>query len=170
MNKKALENKIEALEKQLEKLKKEVNSLEFEGIKKGGRQKPEDGEEYFFIDSFGEIYNNNWCDEYRDLFRFNTGNCFKTEQEAEEYKENLLTKQALKDLALEFNNGVEIDWKSEKQDKYYLYLDYQTNTLGMNLVYTEQDNNIYCLNAEFLIIAKDRIGEEKLIKLIKSGI
>lgn len=170
MNKKALENKIEALEKQLEKLKKEVNSPEFEGIKKGVRQKPEDGEEYLFIDSFGEIYHNDWCGDYQDLFRYNTGNCFKTEQEALDYKENLLTKQALKDLALELNNGVEIDWDNENQYKYQIYFDYCTSRLSQCWVTQSPDFNIYCLNSDFIRIAKDRIGEEKLIKLIKSGI
>ena len=170
MNKQQILEQIDELKEKIEELENQVNSLKFEGIKKGVRQKPEDGEEYFFIDSFGEIYHNDSDDDYHDLFRYNTGNCFKTEQEAEYYKENLLTKQALKDLALELNNGIEIDWKSEKQDKYYLYLDYQTNTLSMNWVYTEQENTTYCLNAEFLVIAKDRIGEEKLIKLIKSGV
>ena len=170
MNKKALENKIEALEKQLEKLKKEVNSPEFEGIKKGVRQKPEDGEEYLFIDSFGEIYHNDWCGDYQDLFRYNTGNCFKTEQEALDYKENLLTKQALKDLALELNNGVEIDWHDFYQEKYRIF---SVGNAYLESDYTGQNTDIgqvYCLDENFLTIAKDRIGEEKLIKLIKSGI
>ena len=170
MNKQQILEQIDELKQKIEELEKEVNSIEDDENKKGGRQMPEDGEEYFFVDSFGEIYHNYWCDDYRDLFRFNTGNCFKTEQEAEEYKENLLTKQALKDLALELNSGVEIDWKSGKQDKHYLYLDYQTNALNTYWVRSGQDNNIYCLDPAFLIIAKDRIGEEKLIKLIKSGV
>lgn len=170
VKKKELQNKIEDLENQLAELKKQVNTIEDEGIKKGVRQTPKVGDKYFYFYSGGLIVWSKWQDTELDLFRFNTGNCFKTEQEAKDFKENILTKQALKDLALELNNGVKIDWKSEKQDKYYLYLDHKTNILSMNWVYTEQDNNIYCLNVEFLIIAKDRIGEEKLINLIKSGV
>lgn len=171
MNKKALENKIEALEKQLEKLKKEVNSLEFEGIKKGVRQKPEYEEKYFFVDSCGSIDYQFWEETKTDLFRFNTGNCFKTEQEAEDYKENLLTKQALKDLALELNNGVEIDWADFYQEKYRIFsvggfTDLEYEYVGQ----TTDIGQVYCLDENFLGIAKERIGEEKLIKLIKSGI
>lgn len=100
---------------------------------------------------------------------FNTGNCFKSEQEAEEYKENLLTKQQLKDLALELNNGVEIDWENENQKKYYL--EYGCYSLDYDITYSYINlGQIYCLNEDFLKIAKDRIGEEKIIKLIKSGV
>lgn len=171
MNKKEIENKIEALEKQLEKLKKEVNSPEFEGIKKGVRQKPKKDENYFFLGGDGGIYPETYLGDGIDLFRFNIGNCFKTEQEAEEYKENLLTKQQLKDLALELNNGVEIDWSDDNQLKFYIY----SGRFQQDL---DQDNNIgcpdvgqvYCIDESFLDVAKERIGEEKLIKLIKSGI
>ena len=71
MNKKALENKIEALEKQHEKLKKEVNSPGFEGIKKD--------EKYFFLNYSGFIFEFVWTDNNPDSFHFNIGKCFKPE-------------------------------------------------------------------------------------------
>lgn len=173
MNKKEIENKIEALEKQLEELKKEVNSPEFEGIKKGGRWKPECGVVYFYLKHDGYIGSTHWGIEDTDLFRFNTGNCFKTGQEAIDYKENLLTKQALKDLALELNNGVAVDWENYEQSKFSIYYNgYRfANDLKLDNAdcYTEI-GQVYCLNTDFLSIAKERIGEEKIIKLIKSGI
>ena len=49
MNKKELQNKIEDLEKQLEELKEQVNSIEFEEIKKGVRQRPKIDEIYYFL-------------------------------------------------------------------------------------------------------------------------
>ena len=170
MNKKEIENKIKALEKQLEELKNEVNSPEFEGIKKGVRERPKIGEIYYFLGDNGRIYNTEWGGSEEDLFRFNTGNCFETEQEAEEHKENLITKQQLKDLALELNKGVEIDWKDGIQQKYCIYFDYKTLKLQYTFVYLAQYSDVCCLDNQFLTIAKDRIGEEKLIKLIKSGI
>ena len=168
MEKQELLSKIDEIEKQLEELKNQVNSIEFEGIKKCVRQKPEYEEKYFFVDS--SIDYQFWEETKTDLFRFNTGNCFKTEQEAEDYKENLLTKQALKDLALELNNGVEIDWKNEEQPKFYIYYNYDRNLLSSHWYYVVKTQDVFCLNNEFLTIAKDRIGEEKLTKLIKSGI
>ena len=171
MNKKELQNKIEDLEKQLAEVKEQVNSIEDEEIKNCVRWKPERTELYYFIDNDGDILSETWEDYSNEKFRFNTGNCFKTEQEAKDYKENLLTKQALKDLALELNEMERVDWDNYEQWKFYIYFNYSKNQLcthfhsmGQNLLM------IYCLNKDFLTIAKDRIGEEKLIKLIKSGI
>lgn len=174
MNKEELLNEVEKIEKEfnekIAELKSQVNSIEIEGIKKSVRQIPEVGDKYFFINSDGFIRWTIWHNNKFDLFRFNTGNCFKTEKEAEEYKENLLTKQALKDLALELNNGVEIDW-CEENFKYSIYFNLNNNKL------TDHNSDdyiglgqIYCLDNNFLTIAKDRMGEERLIKLIKSGV
>lgn len=116
----------------------------------------------------GSIITHNYDDE--DIFRFNIGNCFKTEQEVEEYKENLLTKQALKDLALELNNGVEIDWDDYKLTKYCIFISC-VDVLYLHSVNSNKHlGQVYCYDKDFLTIAKDRIGEEKLIKLIKSGV
>lgn len=171
MNKQELQNKIENLEKQLAELKEQVNSSESEGIEKGVRQRPKIGEIYYFLGDNGYIYNTEWEDFKEDLFRFNTDNCFKTEQEAKDYKENLLTKQQLKDLALELNNGVEIDWVNETQKKYCFVYSHNKNKLDYTPNEAWQElGHIYSLDYKFLEIAKDRIGEEKLIKLIKSGV
>lgn len=173
MNKEELQNKIEDLEKQLAEVKEQVNSIEDERIKKGVRWKPEYNKGYAFLTSEGDIRCTTWENRTKDIFRFNTGNCFKTEQEAKECKENLLTKQALKDLALELNNGVEIDWENDEQLKYCIFLSSRPCAksiyLGENSFY-KTEGATYCLDVKFLTIAKNRIGEEKLIKLIKSGV
>ena len=175
MNKQQILEQINELKQKIEELEKEVNSPEFEGIKKGVRQRPKIGERYFYVDSccvdscsgIDYVF---WQETKTDLFLFNTGNCFKTEQEAEEYKENLLTKQALKDLALELNDGVEIDW-GKHNPKYFIYLTKQGELLDQSYnIYDNCNTKLYCLSEKFLDIAKERIGEEKLIKLIKSGV
>lgn len=170
MKKEKILEQIDELKQKIEMLEKKVTSPEFEGIKKGVRWKPEYEEKYFFVDSCGDIDYRFWEESEADLFRFNTGNCFKTEQEALDYRENILTKQALKDLALELNEGVEIDWKDENQRKYFFNYDNKRDCFLDNLTITLQASNIYCLNIVFLDIAIDRIGKEKIIKLIKSGV
>lgn len=172
-NKKEIEDKIEEIEKQLDELKKDVNSLEFDEVKKGVRWEPQFGDKYFYLSGRGFVQSSAWTNHEYDFQRFNLGNCFKTKQEAEEYKENLLIKQQLKDLALELNNGVEIDWENYEQSKFSIYYNgYRfANELKLDSAdcYTEI-GQVYCLNTDFLSIAKERIGEEKIIKLIKSGI
>ena len=172
MKKEKILEQIDELKQKIEVLEKKVNSPEFDEVKKGVRQRPKIGEIYYFLGDNGRIYNTEWEGSEEDLFRFNTGNCFKTEQEAEDYRENLLTKQQLKDLALELNNGVEINWENCAQTKFSIYYQghhVQELRLDSADFYT-QIGQVYCLDAIFLETAKERIGEEKLIKLIKSGV
>lgn len=171
MNKQEILEQIDELKQKIEVLEKEVNSPEFEGVKKGVREMPQYEERYCYIAEPGEIISTPWYGTNNDIFRFNTGNCFKTEQEAKDYKENLLTKQALKDLALELNKGIEVNWEDAKQLKYFIYYENKDCILYKDDRSVSQSiGQVYCLNENFLTIAKDRIGEEKLIKLTKSGV
>lgn len=55
-----------------------------------------------------------------DDFKWNTGNYFKTPEEAQKYKEKLLATQRIKDAISKINKGWTPDWKNENQRKYYL--------------------------------------------------
>lgn len=171
MNKQEILEQIDELKQKIEQIEKEVKSNKDEEAKKGVRQKPEIGEEYYCLTDEGKVNKAIWNGLYRDYLRFDIGNCFKTEQEALSYRENLLTKQALKDLALELNNGVEIDWVNETQKKYCFVYSHNKNKLDYTPNEAWQElGHIYSLDYKFLEVAKDRIGEDKLIKLIKSGV
>lgn len=170
MKKEKIIEQIDELKQKIEQLENEVNSPEFEGIEKGVRQKPKYGDDYYYLKDNGQIGHDVWADLESDIFRFNSGNTFNTEEKTGDFKKNILTKQQLKYLALELNNGVEIDWKNDRQPKHYLYIDHDINLLTTEYAVTVQENIVYCLNNQFLKIAKERIGEEKLIKLIKSGV
>lgn len=130
-----------------------------------------EGIRYYYIDTTGNIQKSierllpvsDWL--------YTIGNYFKTEQEAKEYKNNLITKQKLKDLALKLNDEIKIDWKNNNQRKYYIYYDHSIEKLkSMNIVNSQDLNQIYCLDEQFLHIAIKKIGKEKLIELIKSGV
>ena len=171
MNKQQILEQIDELKQKIEELEKEVNSPEFEGIKKNIRFRADYGMPYFFINNEGMV--SRGIEQHRPLddFRYNSGNYFETDEQAKDFRENILTKQALKDLALELNNGVEIDWDYFYQLKYYILYNNRFKTLSIDFDRNHQcSSKIYCVNSNFLDIAKDRIGEEKLIKLIKSGV
>lgn len=168
MDKDEVLKQLAELKQKAEQLEKVVNSSEVE-TGSAVRWQPILGQYYFYLDGLGSVLRTKWDYDDIDFYRYNIGNCFKTVQEAEDYKENLLTKQKLKDLALELNNGVEIDWENENP-KYLLYTD-DRKRIVQNVSYDLTDlGQIYCLSKKFLSTAKKRIGEKKLIKLIKSGI
>lgn len=160
----------EELLKQRDKLQKELDKLTELINKKDTRFKPEYGEYYYYLDSCGTIQQKDWNNGVFDDHRYNIGNCFKTEQEVYNYNENLITKQQLKDLALELNAGIKVDWENVSQLKYYIFITPHTFELEQHYLTTHRDTNIYCLDKNYLPIAKQRIGEEKLINLIKSGV
>ena len=173
MNKQEIIEQIEELKQRIEQLEKEVKTDESNIAVTDVRWQPVLGQTYFYLDAFGNVESINWDFDDIDYYRFNIGNCFKTRQEGEDYRENLLTKQALKDLALELNDGVKIDWDDTNKPKYYItYMDIGClKELQIYKGYCQQDfGQVYCLGKGFLSVAKQRIGEEKLIKLIKSGI
>jgi hypothetical protein len=54
------------------------------------RWKPEQGDVYWFLNLNGEVYLETWMDGTYDNFKFEIGNCFLTELQAQKYKQWLL--------------------------------------------------------------------------------
>ena len=132
---------------------------------------PKEHQKYYYINDEGDIVCEEWRIFQEDFFRQSIGNCFETFQEAVDYRDNLTVKQQLKNLALELNDGIEIYWDYFHQPKYYILYDYRFKELLIDFTRTHPcAPDIYCISSNFLEVAKDRIGEEKLIKLIKSGL
>lgn len=80
------------------------------------------------------------------------------------------TKQELQDLADELNEAEPIDWSDRDQSKYSINLDFVDNTLWLSYTYRLKGLDIYSTDKDFLEKAKERIGEERLIKLFKEGV
>lgn len=160
---KILSSEIDLLRKRLEKINFEENECE--------RWRAKQNEDYWFIDCIGNIYDDYEAYKEEDNFKYAIGNYFQTQQDAQDYKENLITKQKLKDLALRLNKGVEIDWEIRNESKFYIAFCHEENLLTQDYNVTQKSlGQIYCLDEDFLDIAKKEIGEEALIKLIKSGV
>ena len=102
-------------------------------------------------------------------FHYDTGDYFKTAQEAEKSYNNLIITQKLKDIALRLNNGIELTLiYNEKQPKYYFYYNYYENKLSQFVDYgSKRPCDILCLSDKFLETAVKEIGEKELIEYIK---
>jgi len=73
-------------------------------------------EEYWFVDEEGDAWDCIETDSTKDEWRYNTGNYFKSESEAEHHKQVLLATQKIKDYALQF--GYTPDWSNVDEFKY----------------------------------------------------
>lgn len=161
-------NEIKKLKQKLKELENKAQNLQENEYK---RWRAEGEVKYYCLSRGGGIEQYIDSKQPIDNFLYSIGNYFKTSEEVEEYKENLITKQKLKDLALRLNKNQEFNWEDCSQDKFFIAFCHEENDLKQYHNITLQNlNQIYCLDAEFLYIAKQEIGKEALIKLIKSGV
>lgn len=96
---------------------------------------------------------------------YSIGNCFKTAREAKHMVEKLKVIKELQDFALE-NNTEKIDWKNNKQLKFFINFDCYSNRVGYS--YTDDTKpvplNIYFTSRELALKAIEKVGEERIKK------
>ena len=162
MNKQKIIDEINKTKEHLANMKKMLEECEYE------RWKPENGEEYFYVDNVGSVQNalfDNTMGYHLALCR--TFNCFKTREEAQAEAEKILVRRQLEDVARRLNKGQEIDWSNENQYKWYITY----NTLFGFETYSVSENTtqgvVYCLDKNFLNTAIKEIGEGRLIKYLR---
>lgn len=103
----------------------------FEQINEPTRFKPDTGQEYYFLDSNGLVYDNTWSDDSIDRSRFDIGNCFQSEEEidrAVEYLEALAVVRG--DSTSKFSKGCK-NWRVY-YDSVYKYLAIESNFSDIN--------------------------------------
>lgn len=159
---------LEEIKKQISELQSKVDKLENESKeeKKGKRWRAKINDTYFYINDVGYADVSHENNDSFDKYRFKTRNYFKSEEEAEEYKEVMNTYYDLMDLAEELNKGRKIDWNNERQQKFYIYFNLEKNTLIQGYTFITKDmGQIYFLNENIIGIAIEKIGTDKLTKL-----
>lgn len=160
-----LEQKYENLSRELEDLKCEIDKAKSNNCE---RYRANSGEKYYYYGSMGMVFD---CDESNyefDINRYAMGNYFQTEEEARSSVRKIMICTQLKDLALRLNNGEKIDFENAYQKKYSIFYDKNSNNLRENFTHVQQDiGQIYCIDEDFLDIAKQEIGEENLKKLFE---
>lgn len=154
-------NNLEELKKKYEELEKEIERLEKE--KSCKRWRAEEYDDYFCVNSFGNINRIQEQNDNNDNFAYKSRNYFKTREEAEEHLDRLNTYYDLMDLAEELNNGEKIDWDNTEQGKFSIYYELENKKLNYTIShYVKELGSIYCLDEDFLEKAKERIGEVRL--------
>ena len=122
-----------------DQLEKNPNILTdwFEEIKESTRWKPKIDQEYYCLGGNSSVIPDDWCDLDIDRNRFETGNCFQTEEEAERVVEYLKAIATVRgDATSKFVKG-ERNW--------YVYYDTNLNSINSSLSCTMLDNGIFGL-------------------------
>lgn len=130
-----LEDRIDGIETKLNTLMEEIkelkenkkNNMAFKLKSELKRKRVEENEDYYYIDDGYKLNGSSEWNDETDRNRFMYHNYFVNEKDAEKYLRVLNTEAKLRQLAEELNNGKEINWKNDNQDKYYLYYDYMEN-------------------------------------------
>lgn len=113
---------------------------EFPNILKDWFEEIKDPEEYFYIDSKGDIEyaKYEWNEEVVERHKL-IGNYFETKKEAEKYLEYLKAKVIIK----QDTKGFKPDWKDISEDKYYGFWDTSAKKLDCIRISILQDDRIY---------------------------
>lgn len=110
----------------------------FEEIKESTRWKPEISHDYYYVSSSGAVYDDVWSDTPNiDHNRFDIGNCFQTEEEAERAVEYL--------KALTVVRGDATTKFVKDKSNWYVYYDTDSNSLESSISRSMLDNGIFGL-------------------------
>ena len=131
--------------------------------------KPLLGDQYFRINvntfDLFPITRPCWGDSVFDEENYSIGNCFQTEEEAKYMVEKLKVIKELQDFALE-NYTEKIDWKNNKQLKFFINFDCYSNRVGYSCTDDTKPVplNIYFTSRELALKAIEKVGEERIKK------
>lgn len=163
MNKQELQNEIKKTQEYLANMEKMLAECEYE------RWKPTHCHESFFIvNDICEVTEGCLMDAFILNKYTSTYNCFQTREQAEQEAEKILIRRMLEDIARRLNKGKRIDWKEFGQTKIYLVYDFYQDKCDYCLEsQVRTEGTVYCLNAKFLDVAIQEIGEERLKKYLR---
>lgn len=168
-------DRIEELKENLENyykdMKAKIEEVEKEELKKAETKKrwraKRNGTYYLIYDNLEVDDSLESSDSYDDN-RYKYGNYFQTREQAEKVAERIKIYMELKNLVKELNGDEEIDWSNVTQRKYSISYSFTSKEFEIYSIMTSKDlGQIYCLDENFLKIAKERIGEDRLKKLFE---
>lgn len=159
MTQQEYENKIKELQDELEQLK--AAKIEAEQPK---RWKPKDGEAYWIVNSGGGLEHYVRVNDFTDNWAYLTGNCFKTKEEAEEYKNQIYYTARYKNYIEEHSEP--IDWMDGDQNKYYAYYRDCRELFVESCWFSIIQGTIYASSEQIIWDAIKEIGEDNFKKYV----
>lgn len=156
MNRQEILNEINKTKEHLANMEKMLKEC-------GDRWKPKYDEKYWYITNYGTVNYTLFMPNQNDDMRFKNYNCFPTREEAEQELKKILVRRQLEDIARRLNKGEKIDWHNEEQPKYSIRFNYYPGKIVLDRCFRQQALGVvYCLDKNFLDVAIQEIGEERL--------
>ena len=162
MDKQELQKEIENARAHLTNIEKMLEQCEY------SRLKPKRHDIFYYLNEYSEVERSDFCDDEVDRYLYETFNCFRTKEQAEQEAEKILVRRMLEDIARRLNKDKTINWRlTTNQVKYYIFLG-AGDELSYNGTYINKvQGTIYCLDENFLNVAIQEIGEERLKKYLR---
>ncbi len=157
---------IKNLDNLTEEEKETFNRLVEKANKKSKVFKPAHRQEYFYIDTEGDVSDQKWEDDGYDNICYELGNCFGTRKQAEFALEKQKVYIKLKHYALE-HNEYEIDWSSHFQAKWCIIFNNAEGLLQVcDYTCNKQIGQIYFTSPIIAQKAIKEIGEDRIKKYL----
>lgn len=160
MTQQEYENELKELKERLEKL--EAAKIEELQLK---RWKPNKYERYCRVNNCGDVCSTGWDNDRLDNFNYLIGNCFETEEEAEEYKKQIEYTVRYKNYIQEHSEP--LDWNDACSYKYYAEFEYDENEINVDCYRTwKSQGTIYASSKQIIRDAIKEIGEDNFKKYV----
>lgn len=160
MTKTEYKNELKEIRERLEKL--EAAKIEEPQAKSW---KPKYRDTYYLVDYAGHVYNTTWDNANVDEWYYLTGNYFKTEEEAEEYKKQIEYTARYKKYIEEHSKP--IDWNNGNQPKCCAEFCYDKGDIFVEYYYSHRTQGaIYASTERIILDAIHEIGEENFKKYV----
>ena len=159
-----LKNLTEAEEKEFYRLVGKMNGEEPDKEQNVKVRKPQELEEYFYIDDTGDVVQSRWTNDYLNVGRWKLGIIFFTKEEAEFAREKRKVEVELQRYAEEHNERM-LPW-GDIYEHYSISLNCRDNKLTITASSFLKKNDTYFTSEKVGRDAIEAIGKERILKYI----
>ena len=158
---KLMQEQVAEFNKQLNELKKEYEQAE---TPKSEIWKPQEGEEFWYVDYAGDVEETSFYGGYGDTHCVDIGNAYPTEEkaqfEADREKYTRLFRQYVE------QHSEPLDWSDSNQEKWYVYYDNVGKTLYYMYNTIAQNIEVYGSSEEVMRDAVDFVERDNFLRYI----
>lgn len=155
-------------EEEREQFTKLLSKASEEPSKESRVWKPENNEEYYFINDFATADTDIWGDSHVDHKRFEIGNVYKTKEEVCFALERAKAKAELKRYALEHNETLREKWDREGTYQHYsIVFDNEKKKIATtNAYFLQEESTTYFTSREIAYNAIKSVGKDRILKYL----